>query len=576
MKGVLKLLSLIVACFCCTFVCANNIEDRFTKMVETGSHKLDLRGVEDLRNPVSIGIIKSKLSAKYAIEEIIFSDEDTKKFFSEILDASVCKLSAVVIKKKENCFKGLLIFSGSILNSLEAIENVKEYVITSSKPIKALNLSCCRINKEGIEMLVSSGIFRNLEKLCLDFNGLGDDGVKILVERLKENKSLKELTLKCCGISNEGVKAIVEALPEFDSLEKLSLDENWGININDDIITEDFSDKISRSRLKVFALYGCKVTSRKMKEIQEMLRKKRIFLAGQSISEKTDEEQKKEPSPIQARMGRFWESVSGSLFLENIDLSKPENLTELQDLLRISKKTMERLTLIGCNVNEKVINVLKTLGVFINLKYLCLRYNTMGDVGAIALSSELVKNKSLTELHLTYCEIGNKGAKAVVKSLLGNKSLKKLNLSGNPSITSALVTDGFLEMLLAINIRTFLVDQCSVLESEIKKALQRKQKLLAKQFAPKKRNKEVMQEDDRMYDGWGALTFSDEQPAAKKTRTTDEASSRDNLSMRQMFDKRLDDAVDADPFLPDEMDSNWGNALFPMGLKEDDGFFSLS
>ena len=56
------------------------------------------------------------------------------------------------------------------------------------------------------QLLNSTG---TLEKLDISWNNIGDDGMEVISEALKHNKSLKLLRVYSCGLSVQGIYSTV-------------------------------------------------------------------------------------------------------------------------------------------------------------------------------------------------------------------------------------------------------------------------------------------------------------------------------------------------------------------------------
>ena len=65
-----------------------------------------------------------------------------------------------------------------------------------------------------------------LQKLKLEFSGIGDAGAQAIADALRQNSTLQQLELRGNGIGDEGAQAITDALRESSTLAKLDLENN--------------------------------------------------------------------------------------------------------------------------------------------------------------------------------------------------------------------------------------------------------------------------------------------------------------------------------------------------------------
>lgn len=81
-------------------------------------------------------------------------------------------------------------------------------------PLKSLNLQGNEIASEGCKCIAKFlTISTSLQALNLSKNTkISDEGIKIIFEALKSNRTLKFLNIQYTGITSEGVKSIVETI----------------------------------------------------------------------------------------------------------------------------------------------------------------------------------------------------------------------------------------------------------------------------------------------------------------------------------------------------------------------------
>lgn len=84
---------------------------------------------------------------------------------------------------------------------------------SSNGTLRVLSMVRCRISKRG-GFALGEALKHNtsLEHLCLDYNPLGDEGCRGIVEGLMFNASLNALFMSCCSIGSEGAMKIANLL----------------------------------------------------------------------------------------------------------------------------------------------------------------------------------------------------------------------------------------------------------------------------------------------------------------------------------------------------------------------------
>ena len=96
--------------------------------------------------------------------------------------------------------------------------------VRETAALKTLILYYCNFTSRGAEDL-SNALAQNssLEKLDISNNNLGDEGISHVAEALKQNEKLKELWMDDCGLSDKGAASLASALRVNNSLKVLHI-----------------------------------------------------------------------------------------------------------------------------------------------------------------------------------------------------------------------------------------------------------------------------------------------------------------------------------------------------------------
>ena len=93
---------------------------------------------------------------------------------------------------------------------------------------------------------------------------------------------------------------------------------------------------------------------------------------------------------------------------------------------------MELLNLAECNINgEEAKNLFENLGENHNIKYLYLRNNYLGEIGAESISKLILQNNSMIELDLFNCHISQIGGNQIAEALRNNFCVEKFSIGQN-------------------------------------------------------------------------------------------------------------------------------------------------
>ncbi|KAH8620180.1 putative Leucine Rich repeat [Trypanosoma vivax] len=93
--------------------------------------------------------------------------------------------------------------------------------------IQCVEFPGCQIGPVGAKH-ISTLLTENesIGRCILDFNPLGDAGVKVIASAVRWNGTLEELSLQHCGIESPGAEAIAEGVLSCSNVRSLSLRGN--------------------------------------------------------------------------------------------------------------------------------------------------------------------------------------------------------------------------------------------------------------------------------------------------------------------------------------------------------------
>ena len=99
--------------------------------------------------------------------------------------------------------------------------------IKNTKTLRVLDISCNKIGPSGTTA-IANALTNNttLEKLNISNNKLGDNGAELLLKGITNTKTMRILDISCNNIGPPGTTAIANALTNNASLEELSISSN--------------------------------------------------------------------------------------------------------------------------------------------------------------------------------------------------------------------------------------------------------------------------------------------------------------------------------------------------------------
>ncbi|XP_059366351.1 NACHT, LRR and PYD domains-containing protein 3-like [Carassius carassius] len=286
-------------------------------------------------------------------------------------------------------------------------QNTADKVLQKLLPVvkvsRSVQLSKCGITDEGCAALTSAlrSNLEHLRELHLSLNELGDSGVNLLSDLLKDPQcKLETLWLNHCGITNEGCAALTLALRSNPShLRKLDLTGNIlgdsGMKLKDLLKDPD-------CKLETLWLCNCEVTDEGCAALASALRSNPSHLRELNLS---------------------WNKLGDS------------GVKLLSDRLKDPQCKLETLWLSDCGVTDEGCAALTSAlrSYPSHLRELNLTGNKLGDSGVKLLSDGLKDpHCKLEKLWLSYCGVTGEGCAALASALRSNPShLRKLYLTGN-------------------------------------------------------------------------------------------------------------------------------------------------
>ncbi|KNH09638.1 hypothetical protein XU18_0323 [Perkinsela sp. CCAP 1560/4] len=100
-----------------------------------------------------------------------------------------------------------------------------KFLHSTSRPLKALNLSVNRIGPKGLRTLLRN-VQPGMRSLDIGGNPLGDDGTATLARLLHKLNAVKVIDMTCTGMGNEGALSLLNALTRCTSYASLHIDGN--------------------------------------------------------------------------------------------------------------------------------------------------------------------------------------------------------------------------------------------------------------------------------------------------------------------------------------------------------------
>ena len=149
--------------------------------------------------------------------------------------------------------------------------------VRETATLKILSLNNCGITSRGAED-ISRTLSRNstLEKFDIGMNYLmGDDGISLVAEALKQNKQLKELWIGDCGMTDKGAASLASALTVNNSLRMLNIGGVKGAQTEDGLstIAHSLHNKSMFVKLAIPLNFGSTIADCLSQEVNEVRKK---------------------------------------------------------------------------------------------------------------------------------------------------------------------------------------------------------------------------------------------------------------------------------------------------------------
>ena len=364
-----------------------------------------------------------------------FNDFISKRCVNRIIDLSECNLSINSIKalkyilkhsknkKKEDKCSRLILGKNNIGD--KGVEILSDF-LKENKSIVYLDLSSNDIGIKGADLLFKilinniSIISLNLSSLDgINRNRICSEGCKFLTTLLKENKFLNELNLSGNSIKNEGLKYIIDGLNNNFSLSILML----GNNEIDEKGISNFN-LIKKCNLMQIDLKENSIKNIGLKILGKCMTSSLMTLKKLNISscKITFEGVKKFFSLI------FQNRTINSITLNNNYLGggKFEDLEPY-----ISNMNLRYLGLSSCSIGKSFIQLASLIISNNTLKGIDLSYNQIDDECFNHFIKLPRNNRMLKSLDLSKNFISGNSAKVFFNNLSFNNSLKYINFHDN-------------------------------------------------------------------------------------------------------------------------------------------------
>ncbi|XP_067916239.1 NACHT, LRR and PYD domains-containing protein 3-like isoform X2 [Heterodontus francisci] len=143
--------------------------------------------------------------------------------------------------------------------------------LSANQSLKVLNLGSNNLGDSGVKLL--SVALRNpdckIQKLGLGGNNLTDSCIEDLASALSTNRSLTDLDLSCNKLGDSGVKLLSEALRNPDcKIQKLGL---WGVGLTDSCVEDLASALSTKQSLKSLNLRSNSFTDRSVPTLRRLI-----------------------------------------------------------------------------------------------------------------------------------------------------------------------------------------------------------------------------------------------------------------------------------------------------------------
>uniref|UniRef100_A0A8C3SCQ0 Uncharacterized protein n=1 Tax=Chelydra serpentina TaxID=8475 RepID=A0A8C3SCQ0_CHESE len=336
------------------------------------------------------------------------------------------------------------------------VQQLCEGLKHSNCKLQRLDLWDCGLMDAGcMDLAAVLRTSQSLTELKLSHNKLGDAGVKLLCEGLKQNCKLQSLSLRWCNITNAGCGDLADVLRINQYLTKLMLGYNKDLGDSGvRLLCEGLKDP--NCKLQMLELHGCHLSTACCEDLSAALTTSQTLTYLDLAANRVEDsgvwllcEGLKHPNcKLQRlRLGRCDLTDAGCGDLSAV-LRANQSLTELElsynklgdavvqllcEILKHPNCKLQRLGLAGCYLTDAASADLATvLRTSQSLTELDLSGNNPGDAG-VQLLCEALKhpNCKLQRLGLRSCHLTDTDCGDLAAVLSTNQSLIELDLSGN-------------------------------------------------------------------------------------------------------------------------------------------------
>ena len=357
----------------------------------------------------------------------------------------------------------------------------------------SLNLVGCDIGND-VAVALTDSLSKHcpqLEILSLSYNDLSS-GIKESVKHIEQMKNLKALYLSNCGINNDGVVALTESLSKHCPLLKV-------LNLSDNNLSSGIKESVKHiqqmKNLKALYLSNCGINNDVMVILTDSLSKDCPQLQVLSLSDNNVS------SGIEefVRHIELMKNLE-DLYLSNCGINN-DVVVALTESLSKHCPLLKVLNLSDNNLSSGIEELVKHLQQMKNLEVLSLDNCGIGNDVAVALTNSLFKHcpqlkilnlndndllsgieesvkhiehvKKLEELYISNCGISNDVAVALTDSLSKHcPQLQVLDLGDND--LSSGMEDALKHIQQMKNLKKLFLDNCAIqIDTEIAEAVSR-------------------------------------------------------------------------------------------------------
>jgi len=335
----------------------------------------------------------NKLEELGLIQRRIFNDVFTPDISKiKILDLSYCYLSTIKYLPKEK-----LILSFNNIGKI-GLENIIENLKKENCTLKKLDLGNNYLGNEGLSMLGESLKYnKSLVSLDVSGNNILNEGLASFANSIqsKYNTTLKKLNFKDNAIDSDGIIQFCTILKDEPSDRFLKL--NFSLNHIDKYCISEYGYFIGKftnlNSIILANLFSYEAMTNFFVYCKHLSNIKKILFLGINIS---------------------------------------EDLTEDLNELLLNNKKIEKLVIAtDRTLGSSFINICPGIQNNLKITTLLLPMCHIGDDAAEMLANALFKNISIKEINLEENNIGLQGVKALSEKVFGKISLNKLNISHN-------------------------------------------------------------------------------------------------------------------------------------------------